>query len=130
MPKKPSDIRERIHIACEKLLASGKPIIRQEIARLAGCQLRTVSMHREVWEPYLVKSQIQSPPSDRFSETIRQRLHNIEEKAESLSTSALKSTFASLNWFALIVEEPEDKELLKRVERKLQVTYRNKKEEE
>lgn len=113
--QKPMDIRQRIRVACEELIASGKPVTRRQIALIVGCDPRTVSTHKDVWKPYVEEISAPNQPASHFRKMFQERLMHIEESSSRMSLEKLHGVYDCLNWFDTVVKSPADKELLERV---------------
>lgn len=118
---KADSVRNRIKSACVKLVADGKPVTRQNLAVLAGCSVRTISVHKDIWKEFapeeIGKRRFQDPGC-HYTDLVEQRLERLAALIEQESKPDLIESYAAaLRWFRLTISSNENvKSLLQKLD--------------
>lgn len=109
--------RESIKTAYAQLLQERRPITRRAIADIAGCDMRTVSKHKDVWSEHAAFSfNVRLPASELLSVKLAQ----IDSKLDDLPISELNSLRAALELLARYAHTADEKQRVTQTERALE----------
>lgn len=102
----------RIEKAVAKLLAEKKTLTRRAIAEIAGCQIRTVSIYKDLWRDNApdyrnTPNPVESPVIQRL--TVEEKVEELESlDIANLDIESLNSLEVKLNWYAdCLVQYPD-----------------------
>jgi hypothetical protein len=104
--------RDRIADACAFLVRTGEPITRRAIAEIADCDIRTVSMYKELWSDYApayvnlsgwVRTERKEAFVDAVSRITDEILAGAEDKASLVS---------ALLWFRDLARDEDEQKVI------------------